>query len=58
MQFLMKLLSAKKLHMWTVTHWLIKESQPVTKTLYSVSLTVICATSVLSELMLYTISST
>lgn len=41
-----ELLSAKKkLHMWTVT-------LPVTNTLYSVSLPVICATSVLSKLML------
>lgn len=41
----------KVLHMWTVTH-------PVTNTLYSVSLPVICATWLLSELMLYAISST
>lgn len=45
------LLSAKKLHTWTVTHL-------VTDTLYSVSLTVICATLVLSKLMLYAMSST
>lgn len=43
-------LLAKKLHTWTVT-------LPVTDTLYSVSLTVICATLVQSKLMMYAISS-